>query len=237
VLSAPGFDTCAAPDVEAMAAWHAASRYQAIGIYVGGSNRGCAAGNLSADWVHTVTAQGWSLIPIYVGLQAPCAREKKGMSTMSAADPARQGGEAADDAASSARALDLAAGSPVYFDLEAFDPGDIACVRTVTAFLGAWTARLHAHGYLAAVYGSADSGMATLAGIVHSQPDFAAPDAVWIAHWDRQATTADPSVPEAMWSHHQRIKQYQGGHVERHGGVSLSIDSDWLDGPVARISP
>lgn len=235
VVSAPGFDTCAAPSVPTMAAWHASSAYRAIGIYVGGTNRACGPGNLTAGWVHAVTRQGWSLVPIYVGLQAPCAKEK-GMSVMSAAKATRQGTEAADDAASSAASFDLAEGSPLYFDLEAFDENNAGCVATVTAFLKAWTARLHARGYLSGVYGSADSGMSTLAGIVLSQADFPPPDAIWIAHWDRRAKTGDESVPDYMWVNHQRIKQYQGGHRESHGGVSLDIDSDWLDGPVARIS-
>lgn len=236
VVSAAGFDTCAAPSTHAIASWHAATSYRAIGIYIGGSNRACGAGNLSASWVHTVTGQGWRLVPIYVGLQASCAKERKGVSVMSAAKAAEEGTAAANDAVSGARGFDIATGSPIYYDLEAFDENDQACVRTVTAFLNAWTRQLHAHGYYAGAYGSADSGMSTLAGVVRTHRDFAPPDAIWIAHWDRKAKTEDESVPDTMWVHHQRIKQFQGGHTESHGGVSLDIDSDWLDGPVARVS-
>ncbi len=236
VLNAPGFDTCSAPSVHDMAAWQGSSPYQAIGIYVGGSNRACGTGNLSSSWVHAVNIQGWSLIPIYVGPQAPCVKGR-GMSLMSAAKAAQQGAASADDAASAAAGLSLAGNSPIYFDLEAFDENDQGCVHTVEAFLDAWTTQLHSHGYLSGVYGSADSGMATLAGIVMSQPGFAPPDAIWIAHWDRQAKTADGSVPDTMWVYHQRIKQYQGGHKETHAGVTIDIDSDYLDGPVASIAP
>ena len=77
--------------------------------------------------------------------------------------------------------------------------------------------------------------MASLAEAVETQSSFAAPDAVWIAHWDRQERTADGSVPDSLWSRHQRIKQFQGGHVEKHGGVAINIDGDFLDGPVARL--
>jgi hypothetical protein len=236
VLSAPGFDTCWAPSPQAMAAWRTASPYRAIGVYVGGLNRACVGGNLSSDWVHTVAGQGWGLIPIYVGLQAPCVKQKS-MIRMSGTDPAQQGTDAADDAASASGALALAAGSPVYFDLEAFNENNQACVRTVTAFLDAWTRQLHVRGYLSGVYGSAGSGMATLAGAVLTQPDFDPPDAIWIARWDQQARTADESVPDDMWVLHQRIKQYQGGHVETYGGSPLEIDTDLLDGPIARIGP
>lgn len=236
VLSAPGFDTCAAPSAQTMASWHASSPYRAVGIYVGGTNRACGAGNLSASWVHEVTGQGWRLVPIYVGPQAPCAKEKKGMSVMSTARAAQEGVQAANDAVSAARGFAIEAGSPVYYDLEAFDENDRACVRTVAAFLNAWTTQLHAHGFYAGIYGSADSGMSTLARLVRSEHGFASPDAIWIAHWDRKAKTRDESVPDDMWAHHQRLKQYQGGHKETHGGASLDIDSDWLDGPVARIA-
>lgn len=235
VISAAGFDTCAAPSVQAIASWHASSSYRAIGVYIGGTNRACSAGNLTTSWVHHVTGQGWRLVPIYVGLQASCAREKKGISVMSSAKAAEQGTEAAKDAVSGAKAFDIASGSPIYYDLEAFNESDQNCVRTVTAFLNAWTAQLHARGYFAGVYGSADSGMSTLAGLVRAHSGFVPPDAIWIARWDRKAKTRDESVPDSMWVHHQRIKQYQGGHTETHGGVSINIDSDWLDGPVARV--
>lgn len=235
VVSAAGFDTCAAPSVHAIASWHAASSYRAIGIYIGGSNRACSAGNLTPSWVHAVTGQGWRLVPIYVGLQAPCAREKKGISVMSAAKAAAQGTQAANDAVAGAKHFDIASGSPIYYDLEAFNESDQSCVRTITAYLNAWTAQLHAHGYFAGVYGSADSGMSTLAALVRTHRGFTPPDAIWIAHWDKKAKTQDASVPDGMWVHHQRIKQYQGGHTETHGGVAINIDSDWLDGPVARV--
>jgi hypothetical protein len=37
-----GFDACTAPSAQAMSAWLANSSYQAIGIYIGGSDRACA---------------------------------------------------------------------------------------------------------------------------------------------------------------------------------------------------
>src|SRR6516164_124804 len=67
-----GFDTCAAPSTATMAAW-LASPYRSVGIYIGGANRACGDGNLSAGWVGSVEGQGWRLVPEYVGLQAPCA--------------------------------------------------------------------------------------------------------------------------------------------------------------------
>jgi len=235
VLEAAGFDTCSAPPLSAMQTWYRTSPYRAVGIYIGGHDRACAGGNLSPFWVGAVSAQGWGLIPIYVGLQAPCASAKGLTDRMQPAQAAQEGSSEADDAANQAAAYGLAEGSPVYFDLEAFKETDQGCVSTVLTFLDAWTRELHAQGYYSGVYGSAASGITTLADAVQTRNSFTAPDAIWIARWDQQARTADGSVPPQMWDHSQRIKQYQGGHVEKHGGVALDIDSDYLNGPVARL--
>ena len=67
-----GFDTCAAPSTATMQTWWTSSPYTSVGIYIGGANRGCAEPNLTPPWVSTVIAQGWRLLPIWVGPQAPC---------------------------------------------------------------------------------------------------------------------------------------------------------------------
>jgi hypothetical protein len=234
VVSVPGFDSCSAPSAGAMQTWYRTSPYRAVGVYIGGGDRACPSGNLTPGWVNAVSAQGWSLIPIYVGLQAPCATGKK-LKKMAPAQAAQQGAAEAADAVNQAGAYGMRSGSPIYFDLEAFKQADQGCVNTVTAYLNAWTRGLHSRGFYSGVYGSAASGMVTLTEAVETRSSFAAPDAIWIARWDRQERTADGSVPDPMWSRHQRIKQYQGGHVEKHGGVAIEIDSDFLDGPVARL--
>jgi hypothetical protein len=234
VATAAGFDSCWAPPLTSMQAWREGSPYRAVGIYIGGRNRACAGGNLTPSWVTGATAQGWSLIPVYVGLQAPCVTEK-GMATMQAAQAAQEGTGDAQDAAGQARAYGLASGSPVYFDLEAFKADNPSCVSTVLSYIDAWTRELHADGYYSGVYGSASSGITTLAEAVQTQPSFTAPDAIWIARWDQRARTSDGSVPGNLWSGHERIKQFQGGHQEKHAGVTLNVDSDFVDGPVAIV--
>ena len=45
---------------------------------------------------------------------------------------------------------------------------------------------------------------------------------------------------DTSWADHQRVHQYRGGHNETHGGVTINIDSNWLDvgrGTVAPRSP
>ena len=73
-LTGYAFDACSAPPLATMQAWKAASPYQGVGVYIGGVSRSCAQPNLTAAWVAAASLQGWRIIPIYVGHQAPCTR-------------------------------------------------------------------------------------------------------------------------------------------------------------------
>lgn len=227
------FDTCAAPTAATMAAWWGTSGFKAAGIYLGGINRACPDGNLSADWVRQVSAQGWRLIPAYVGRQAPCVTASK-LSLMDPKTAPAQGVAAADDAVARAAALGIAPGSAIYFDLENYRRKNQSCTNTVLSYIDSWVRQLHSHGYLAGVYSSAGSGIADLA-TAYGTPGWAAPDAVWIARWDDDPTTTDPVLSAGEWSQHQRIKQYSGGHKETHGPAAMDIDGDYVDGPVAIV--
>ena len=228
VYTGYGFDTCRAPTLATLSAW-TASPYRAVGIYVGGVNRACGDGNLSAAWVAGAVAGGWNLLPLYVGLQAPCV----GQARLKKIDPALaqvQGAAAADDAVARATAFGLLPGTPIYFDMEAYPTNNVLCALAVQDFAAAWVTRLHARGYIAGVYGSAASTIRDLAAL----PPESTPDAVWIANWNGKETVfGDPYVPDALWAQHQRIHQYRGGHAESYGGVTLTIDSNVVDAPVA----
>jgi hypothetical protein len=226
-----GFDACAAPSSRAMSAW-SASPYRAIGVYIGGLNRGCSQPNLTASWVAAQTAAGWHLIPTYVGLQAPttscssCARLSPGSAAL-------QGGAAASDAVNQARIAGIGAGSPIYFDMESYTRTASASSATLT-FLAAWTSRLHALGYDSGVYSSSASGIADLVSRLASP--YSHPDDIWIANWNGRATATDPYVPASAWSDHQRIHQYRGGHDETYGGVTINIDNNYVEGATAGAS-
>lgn len=217
-----------------MGAWWGTSQFKAVGVYLGGVNRACPMGNLSAPWVHQVSAQGWKLIPAYVGLQSPCVTAPR-LALMTAGGATAQATAAADDAAAQAAALDLAPGSAIYYDLENYQRGNAACTKTVLSYLNTWTQRLHTHGYLAGVYSSAGSGITDLAKTVGT-PGWTPPDAIWIARWDNKPTTSDPAVPAGDWTEHQRIKQFSGGHRETHGPVTITVDGNFVDGPVAIVN-
>ena len=221
-----GFDACSAPSRRSMSAW-AASPYRAIGVYIGGVNRGCSQPNLTASWVAEQTATGWHLIPTYVGLQAPtsscgsCAK-----LSASTATATTQGREAATDAVNQARIAGIGEGSPIYFDMESYSRTSSATNATL-AFLAAWTARLHELGYVSGAYSSGASGIADLAAEYGTA--YLEPDELWFANWNGRASAAsDPYVPAGAWVGH-RIHQYNGGHDESYGGVTINIDNDYVE--------
>jgi hypothetical protein len=231
-----GFDACSAPLTTTMSSW-LASPYRAIGIYIGGNSRACSQPNLTPSWITTVEGQGWSLLPLYVGSQAPAGctgmvNFSHRIST-STATAASQGTNEADDAANQALNLGLGANTPIYFDLEAYTR-NTACSMPVNAFVKAWAARLHARGYLAGFYSSSASGMADQAAFVFGDPSYLPPDDIWFANWnDNTSLFGDPYIPDGYWAFHQRHHQYHGGHNETYGGIQINIDNDSSDGAAA----
>jgi hypothetical protein len=209
-----------------MSAW-SASPYRALGVYIGGANMACSQPNLTASWVGAESAAGWRLVPIYVGLQAPS--NSCGCAAISTSAAASQGTAAAQDAVAHAQAVGLGPGNPIYDDMEGYNRGSNS--SAVLAFLGAWTAQLHAEGYASGVYSSADSGVEDL--VAEAGTGYAEPDDIWIARWNNAQNTSDPNVPSSDWPSHQRLHQYRGAPNETDSGVTINIDGDYLDGATA----
>ena len=42
-------------------------------------------------------------------------------------------------------------------------------------------------------------------------------------------------VPETAWANHQRIHQFRGGHDDTYGGVTINVDSDYVDGATVGV--
>jgi Domain of unknown function (DUF1906) len=226
-----GFDTCGAPSLQTMKAWRA--RYSVAAIYIGGQEMGCGYGNLSKSWVQSAEAMGWSLMPTFVGLQAPCNSFSDEINPSQAA---LQGQQAATQAVSDAASFGLGPGSPIYFDMEAYNETKASCVTAVLTFLGAWDRQVQASGYVSGVYSSAGSGVINLQNTssVGGHP-LARPQAIWFALWDNAVNlTGSPYMTPAVWSASARAKQYAGPRVVTVGGISLNIDSDLVNSPVAR---
>jgi Domain of unknown function (DUF1906) len=213
-----GFDSCGAPSAGYMRAWRRSSRYRAIGIYIGGSDRACEQLNLTASWVRNEALAGWHFFPLYVGPQAAY-----GQLSQSAA--ARQGKSAAADAAVQAERLGFGPRTPIYYDMEAYPPS----VRTAALrFISAWTKELHRLDFVSGVYSSSSSGIADLAA-QYRRHTYRVPDVIDDALWNGEANTADPVFRRGEWQPYRRLHQYSGNVQQTFGGATIDIDQDYLD--------
>lgn len=223
------FDACTAPSVATMLAW-LNSPYRAVGVYIGGSNRGCAQPNLTASWVTTVTRMGWRLIPIYVGRQAPAP-----LCRCVPIDPLQatyQGTVAADDAVADALSIGIGPGAALFNDMEEYGRG-LTNSPAVVTFLSAWTTRLHALGYRSGVYSGQNSGIQDLMTVTPSTSvRTTLPDVIWYARWDgRNQTVGEAGLPEDKWLH-QRLHQYFNG-TSTWGAATINIDRSAVDATLA----
>ena len=237
-----GFDQCHAPGQSAMDAWLKHSPYRAVGIYISGASRGCRdQPNLTPTWISTQLSRGWRVLPITLGPQAACnpSFPRYGndpvISTKLNKDGIyarayRQGAAEASTAVAAAQALGIVPGSTLWYDLEGYNVTNGPCRESSLWFLSAWTRQLHALGYVSGVYSSAGSGMKSLDDARVLRPGtFTLPDQIWIARWDGKANTSTTYIRSDGWLPGNRMKQYQGGHNEKWGGVTINIDRDYLD--------
>jgi uncharacterized protein YraI len=228
------FDACTAPTVAVLSAW-GASPYRAVAVYVGGVNRTCAQPQLTPSWVAEVSRRGWRLVPVYKGLQPWCGARPTDKK-ITAAGATSEGVTAAADAAAKGSALGMLPGSGLYLDVENYSTTDLSCRAAVLRFVSGWTKELHRRGYLAGVYANLASGARDLAASYLST-SYARPDALWMARWDgSSALTGWAGIPDVRWAVHQRAKQSRGDHLETYGGVTIPIDSDRFDAPVATVA-
>ncbi|TDB82850.1 DUF1906 domain-containing protein [Actinomadura sp. KC216] len=219
-----GFDTCTAPSLAAMRAWRPS--FKVTNIYIGGAARGCAQPNLTKRWVREVREMDYRITPTYVGLQAPCSSRPQRFSAKNAAS---HGAKSAVDAARKARRLGIREGAPIYYDMEAYKTNKPGCRAAVLRFVDSWVRRLKKAGYKPCLYSSVRSGIRD----VGRAEGISRPVAIWFANWDGRAKVyGDPFIPDSWWNRHRRIKQYRGGHKETHGGVTINIDSNIVDGRV-----
>jgi photosystem II stability/assembly factor-like uncharacterized protein len=241
LVNGQGFDSCVMPFLSQMEDWLVNSPYRVWNLYIGGAMR-ANCGTLTASYLTALAAQGWRLIPTWVGPQAACSSFSIRMSS----DPStayQQGVAEANAAIDRAAALGLTfsdkSGTIIYYDLEAYFPptGDTTCRAAAKAFINGWTAQLHARGNLAGVYGatcrSYISDFAQIANV---------PDAVWLAVWllpyqyrSNVSLFNLACLDNSLWRDQQRLRQYSGGHNETWGATTLNIDSNVLGGPVADI--
>lgn len=223
------FDTCTAPSLMAMTAWHTGF-YGAAAVYVGGRNRGCAQPDLTASWVRSVSAVGWKLIPIYVGAQPPCQKSSN-PEKLAASTAASLGSSDAKDAVAKASALGMKAGSAIYLDMEPYDITNKACNDAVLTYVRTFTKTLRAKTYRAGFYGFTSSSAKAIA-TATNKTDL--PGNLWYALWDkRYTTTKDWPWGSTQFTNHSRGHQYMVNSRETRGGYTITVDRDAWDAPVA----
>ncbi len=236
-----GFDKCEIASFEQLQNWFTNSPYKAVNLYIGGSARACSNSALTAAFLSQLSELGWKFIPTWVGPQAACTDYASRMSydlTTAYNEGVSEANAALEVAASLGLTLANKSGTIIYYDLENYNTGDADCRNAAKSFISGWSSQLQAQGNQAGVYGSACASAIS---------DFATgsyiPDAIWPANWLLPAQyRGDATVwgvaclSDGYWNNHQRIRQYAGGHIETWGNVTLNIDSNVIDGPVAYIS-
>ena len=238
-----GFDQCHAPEQYKMDAWLAASPFRAVGIYISGASRGCRdQPNLTPTWISTQLANGWRLLPITLGPQANChprvpaLRQRPGdqraSSTSRASTPrrparapprrrprsprrrrsgscraARCGTTSRGTTSPTPRAASPRCGSSA--------PGPSSCTRWATSPASTPApARASSRSTTPGCCGRACSRCPTRSG---SRGGTARP------------TPRRPTSATDGWRPGGRMKQFQGGHNEKWGGVTINIDRNYLD--------
>jgi hypothetical protein len=222
--------------------WLNHSPFLAVGIYISGASRACRSQpNLTPRWVTTQLRNGWRLLPITLGPQAPCNprfprygqdhRISNDSGSAGRFGKARaQGVTEAGRAVSAAQKLGISAGSTLWYDLESFDQTNTRCRKASLAFLSGWTKGIHALHFVSGVYSSAGSGIWALdQARVDNPTAYQLPDRIWIARWDGRANTSTSYIREDGWRPGGRMKQYLGGHNETWGGVTINIDRNFLN--------
>jgi photosystem II stability/assembly factor-like uncharacterized protein len=236
-----GFDQKFVGLVADMGTWWTYSPLVDVGFYANGGASHSKDPNLDANWVQGVIAQGWGLMPLWAGPQAPCACDPNlpppctHFPHVFSSNPTT----AYSNGQTQANLAAASVGGPgpvqlnlpstiIYYDMEVYNSAQ--CGPAVSSFVNGWDSQLLADGFFTGVYGSP-----------YNTNDWASaatiPGNVWIAKYNNKVTTwglsplCDP--PCSLWTSDQRIHQYAGTHSISYGGVAFKIDDDIEDAEVA----
>ncbi len=241
-----GFDQYVVGVKADMETWWKDSPYFDVAFYLNGGYRGInpATGkipfdyNLDADWIATVSNEGWGLIPIWSDQQAPCNSQFGWKFPWTTADAYAAGLNEAQAAILSAETLGLSS-SMIYLDVEQYsltatDPSDnsLTCGAAAQQFMLGWINGLHAAGFQAGVYGSpidAQHDVTNGLGWADASP---LPDDVWLSyipslHHDTVTVWSlnglGYNLSDSLWNNNQRLVQYTGTPccTESWGGVNF----------------
>ncbi len=243
-----GFDTAISIDATDMSTWWGSSPYFDAYIYLPGGRR-TVDPNVTSSWILAIRNQGWSIVPIWYGAQAPCVSNSPTSSRFDSvvANALAAGVAEADAAIASAVSRSISgSGQIIYKDIEQYTPGATNCSPAVQAFLSGWVGELHTQGWAAGVYGNPGPASVDFAVVAP------APDNIWIAKYPAAATTpssvstlglsplCDPFAASGsceLWANDQRSRQYTNSHGEMWAGFFYQIDNDVDDASVYPAAP
>jgi hypothetical protein len=244
-LTGYAFDRCATPDQASMDAWWRSSPFWGVGVYLGGENlHECDTSQLTSSWMSRQLGHGWRVLPIWVGPQASCTTYATRIDddpTGTYAAARQQGREAADGAADQASSLGVPSGTALFYDLEDFDlQASDDCRRSALSFLSAWTDEVHARGFVSGVYANVAAGIAALDyADAASHGSYVMPDRIWYAWANGRADTAISTtwVRSSSWTPHRRLHQYAHEVRLTYGGVTMTVDRNYLDVGRGSVAP
>ena len=222
-----GFDACAAPSSRTMSAW-AASPYRAIGVYIGGANRGLLAAQPDRDLGRRTGRRRLAPDP---DLRRPAGADQRLQQLRQAELEHRRpsrGPKRPSDAVEEAQSVGMGPGSPIYFDMEAY-------TRTTSASRGDadLPLRLDRRSCTRSATSPASTAPAPRASPTSAARSAAAtrcPTTSGPPTGTAQQNTLDPYLPSTAWAAHQRIHQYRGGHDETYGLMTINIDNNYVEG-------
>ena len=147
-----------APRLRGLTSGLDASPCRAVGVYVGGVNRGT---RQPAGTHPDVDGSGhrsrMALLPVYKGLQPPCGGRSRTRRSSRPRPPARAR-RPRTTRPPGARRSGMLHGSAFYNDIENYSATDAACRTAVLTYLSGWTRELHRLGYISGVYANLSSG-------------------------------------------------------------------------------
>jgi hypothetical protein len=221
-----GVDACGINTTARASAFWNNTPYSNIGVYIGGISASCPMN--SASFMSALVAQGWQIMPLWVGPQASCSSFAHRMSS-NATTAFEQGKTEAHSSYLRLQSLGMSVdNTPVIYDLENYDTTNTTCLNAAKAFIRGWVTQAHVPtAQKSGVYGSAcASGLSTFASL---SP---APDFITGADWDNVKSVRSMScISSSSWTGSRRHKQYRGDHSETWNGVTISVDSDCSNAP------
>jgi hypothetical protein len=221
-----GVDACGINTTARASAFWNNTPYSNIGVYIGGISAACPMN--SGSFISALVAQGWQIMPLWVGPQASCSSFPHRMSS-NATTAFEQGKTEAHSSYLRLQSLGMSVdNTPVIYDLENYDTTNTTCLNAAKAFIRGWVTQAHVPtAQKSGVYGSAcASGLASFASL---SP---APDFITGADWDNVKSVRSMScVSSSSWTGGRRHKQYRGDHSETWNGVTISVDNDCSNAP------